>query len=320
MARLRPFELARPRAERRTRTAIAALLVSLCLHAVFVTLEMIGHLSAPAERVAADTRGDVNRQIDLPRFEAKVPPKPLPLPTPVAAAPRPVAREVPPEAPAVLPDAPPPTPQAPPPEPPPPAVAATTPPKADTGAPAGPRSPIMPGMAKGKLWVKPLPLPPQELAARLRGDNARPQFSNDGQFQNRNDSVVTAIVQHYLDSLATELASHQGTEAPQWTITIGGREFGIDRGNMRVGGVTIPGVVMGFVRAPDGTNVPHYYESKPSDAMRRDLYEAARRANNYAEFKKSIADIRARNQAQKDFERAQRTPPPPVPDQPSGAP
>src|SRR5690606_39602140 len=59
-----------------------------------------------------------------------------------------------------------------------------------SGAPES-ASRIGPGLARGKLWVRPLPLPPRELAQRLARSHSEIA-----------DSAVTAIVKAFLESEA----------------------------------------------------------------------------------------------------------------------
>ena len=61
---------------------------------------------------------------------------------------------------------------------------------------------IGPGLADGRLWVRPLPLPPRELAKRLTKRHAELV-----------DSAVTAIVQGYLDSIANDPSAQRADAA-----------------------------------------------------------------------------------------------------------
>ena len=70
--------------------------------------------------------------------------------------------------------------------------------------------------------MRPLPLPPRELAQRLSRSRAALV-----------DSAVTAIVQAYLDSIANDPASkNQGL--PSWTTKIAGKKFGLDSKNIYI--------------------------------------------------------------------------------------
>ena len=94
------------------------------------------------------------------------------------------------------------------------------------------------------------------------------------------------------------------------TISILGKEFGIDGKNIIVAGLRIPAAILGFLPLSlgGGTIDPNRSARRVRD-MREDLLQAAQRAENYAEFKQAIKDIRDRKQAERDFERNQRATP-----------
>jgi hypothetical protein len=178
------------------------------------------------------------------------------------------------------------------------------PPPADTGAgrtPA-PRVPplgrIGPGLAQGKLWVRPLPLPPRELAQRL--SRSRAQLI---------DSVVTQIVQAYLDSIANDPATrNQGL--PSWTTEIAGRKFGLDSSSIYIAGLKIPAAVLALLPIPGG-NIDQNRAYNHLMDLRADLLHAARRAETMEEFKQAIREMRERKEREREFERNQRTAPEP---------
>src|SRR5204862_53876 len=116
---------------------------------------------------------------------------------------------------------------------------------ADTGSPAPPqRRPLIgitgPGLADGQLWVRPLPLPPKDLAKRLSKSHVELV-----------DSAVTAIVQGYLDSIANEPAA-RNAGLPSWTKDIAGKKFGIDGKNIYIAGLKIPAVVLALLPISGG--------------------------------------------------------------------
>lgn len=174
----------------------------------------------------------------------------------------------------------------------------------DTGtAPAAPRRPpligrIGPGLADGRLWVRPLPLPPQELAQRLKKSHTQLL-----------DSAVTAIVQGYLDSIASD-PSARNVGLPSWTTTIAGKKFGLDSKNIYVAGLKIPAAVLALLPIPQG-NIDQNRAYSHLMEMRSDLHQAAQRAQNLEEFKEMIRDMRVRKEREREFERNQRTAPPP---------
>jgi hypothetical protein len=174
---------------------------------------------------------------------------------------------------------------------------------ADTGSSPRLRSPaplgrIGPGLADGKLWVRPLPLPPRELAQRLSGTQAQLV-----------DSAVTAIVQAYLDSIANDPASKQAGP-PSWTTEIAGKKFGIDSKNIYIAGLKIPTVVLSLLSIPAG-NIDQNRAYNQFMDLRADLLYAAQRAQTLEEFKQVIREIRERKEREREFEKNQRTAPPP---------
>jgi hypothetical protein len=182
------------------------------------------------------------------------------------------------------------------PAPPPPA-------RVDTGgpAPAGqPNAParIGPGLAEGKLWVRPLPLPPRELAQRLSKSKAQLV-----------DSAVTQIVQAYLDSIANDPGS-KNQALPSWTTNIAGKKFGLDSKNIYIAGLKIPAAVLALLPIPAG-NIDQNRAYNHLMDIRADLIYAARRAETMEEFKTVIKEIRERKEKEREFEKNQRTAPPP---------
>jgi hypothetical protein len=176
---------------------------------------------------------------------------------------------------------------------------------ADTGpSPAAPRRPTLigrigPGLAEGRLWVRPLPLPPKELAERLSQEKHVELV----------DSAVTAIVQSYLDSIAADPAS-RNTGLPSWTTTVAGKKFGLDSSHIYVAGLKIPSAVLALIPIPAGNLDQNRAYNHLMD-LRSDLYYAAQQSQNLQEFKAMIRDMRLRKEREEEFKRNQRTAPPP---------
>ena len=175
----------------------------------------------------------------------------------------------------------------------------------DTGsAPAAARPPAMigrigPGLAEGRLWVRPLPLPPKELAERLSGQKHAELV----------DSAVNSIVQAYLDSIAADPAARKAG-LPSWTTNVAGSKFGLDSSNIYIAGLKIPAAVLALLPIPAG-NIDQNRAYNHLMAMRADLQHAAQRSQNLQEFKDMIRDMRLRKEREEEFERNQRTAPPP---------
>ena len=175
----------------------------------------------------------------------------------------------------------------------------------DTGtAPSAPRRPVVigrigPDLAEGRLWVRPLPLPPKELAERLSGKDHADLV----------DSAVTAIVQGYLDSIAADPSARQAG-LPSWTTNVAGTKFGLDSSNIYIAGLKIPAAVLALLPIPAG-NIDQNRAYNHLMAMRADLQYAAQRSQNLQEFKDMIRDMRLRKEREEEFRRNQRTAPPP---------
>lgn len=176
---------------------------------------------------------------------------------------------------------------------------------ADTGsALAAPRQPPMigrigPGLAEGRLWVRPLPLPPRELAERLTQQKHAELV----------DSAVNAIVQAYLDSIAADPSARKAG-LPSWTADVAGKKFGLDSSNIYIAGLKIPAAVLALLPIPAG-NIDQNRAYNHLMAMRADLQYAAQRSQNLQEFKDMIRDMRLRKEREEEFKRNQRTAPPP---------
>ncbi len=190
-------------------------------------------------------------------------------------------------------------------------VAERTPPLApeplDTGAApaAAPRRPavigrIGPGLAEGRLWVRPLPLPPKDLAQRLTQEKHAELV----------DSAVDAVVQSYLDSIAADPSTGKAG-LPSWTTNVAGKKFGLDSSSIYIAGLKIPAAVLALLPIPAG-NIDQSRAYNHLMAMRADLQYAAQRSQNLQEFKDMIRDMRLRKEREEEFKRNQGTAPPPA--------
>ncbi len=170
----------------------------------------------------------------------------------------------------------------------------------DTGAVAAGRPfvRIGPGLGGAQLWVRPLPLPPQELAQRLNRSH-----------EALLDSAVTATVQAFLDSIASEPGA-EAAELPSWTTKIAGKTFGLDSRNIYIAGLKIPAAVLALLPLPQD-NVDQARAYNHLQEMRADLHRAAARAATADEFKQAIRDIRARKERERELKKAQQEAPPP---------
>jgi len=156
---------------------------------------------------------------------------------------------------------------------------------------------IGPSWGDGMLWVRPLPLPARELAQRLKKTDAELA-----------DSVVKATIQKFLDSIAREPDAAQAG-LPEWSTEIAGKKFGIDQKYVTVAGLKIPAAVLALIPLHGGYNESKVFDR--TDELLADLRYAANRSQTVDEFKHAISEMRRRKQEEHEFERNQRSAPPP---------
>jgi hypothetical protein len=170
------------------------------------------------------------------------------------------------------------------------------PPPDTGGVPRSPVARIGPALGDGRLWVRPLPLPPRELAKRLQPSHAELV-----------DSAVTAIVQAYLDSIAREPGADQ-VKLPDWTTEVAGTKFGLDSRNIYIAGLKIPAAVLALLPIPSGGNQLHALDHN-AEWIAEDLRRAAQRATTLEEFKRAVRELRLQKQREREFLQAQRQAP-----------
>jgi len=165
------------------------------------------------------------------------------------------------------------------------------------------RGHVGPALGDGKLWARPLPLPPRDLAHAVVRTNAELV-----------DSAVTAIVQAYIDSVLSVAPANE--PLPRWSTKVGDQQLGLDAQWIYLGPIKIPtALVAGLLNAIGGLPVggsaeqSDYTRFRTLQQMREDVQYAARRAQTMADFKKAIKDLRVERERQREFEKNQRTPP-----------
>jgi hypothetical protein len=161
-----------------------------------------------------------------------------------------------------------------------------------SNVPRTPAARIGPYLGDGRLWVRPLPLPPRALAERLRPSHAELV-----------DSAVTAIVQQYLDSIAREPGADR-VELPDWTTRIAGSKFGLDGKNIYIAGLKIPAAVLALLPIPATGNQQTALDHN-GQWIAEDLRRAAQRATTIDDFKRAVRELRAEKKRQRDLDRAQ---------------
>lgn len=175
-------------------------------------------------------------------------------------------------------------------------------PPADTVAAAPPTTAgpgvrrIGPAMGEGKLWVRPLPAPPRELAEALARSHVELL-----------DSAVSAIVQAYVDSMLNAPAA-EGSRPPSWTTQIGGKTFGIDSKYIYLGPLRIPSAVLALLPIKGGATM-EFSQANRLALIREDLVRASQRAQTMEDFKRAVRELRAERDRLKEIERNQRIKP-----------
>jgi hypothetical protein len=154
-----------------------------------------------------------------------------------------------------------------------------------------------PGLGEGRLWVDPLPLPPRELASAL---TRRPAAQVT-------DNLAQAVVQAYLDSIAHD-PDVLSLRRPSWVATLDGKKYGIDASHIYVAGLRIPTAVLALLPIKASGNQAYLLDHR-LEAMAYDLRVAGRRSDNLQEFKEAVREMRQRAEADREFERNQRTAP-----------
>lgn len=181
-------------------------------------------------------------------------------------------------------------------------VAEPSPPRDTVSAAPAPRGDratrLGPARGEGKLWVRPLPLPPQELARAVTRSHAELV-----------DSAVTAIVQVYIDSVLN--AAPENAPPPSWTTRVGEQQIGIDSRWIYLGPIKIPtALVAAFLPLNGGSaetsDLTRFHQLQQ---MREDVQIAARRAQTMEDFKRAIRELRAQREREREFAKNQKTPP-----------
>ncbi len=156
---------------------------------------------------------------------------------------------------------------------------------------------IGPALGEGKLWVRPLPAPPRELAEALTRTHLQLV-----------DSAVAAIVQEYIDSVLSA-PSAPGAKPPSWTTQIFGKTFGLDSKYIYLGGLKIPSAVLALLPIKGGGTQMEFSQANRLAAIREDLQYAAQRAQTMEDFKRAIRELRAERERLHELEKNQKVKP-----------
>jgi len=167
----------------------------------------------------------------------------------------------------------------------------------DTSTPGVPGD-LRPHFGAGHLWVQPMTESPRGIARALSGKTD----------QQLTDSAVAAMIQTYFDAMAAEVALHPQT-LPSWTTKIGGKTVGLDSKWIYLGPIKIPTALLALLPINLQGNMSNYQYNQQLQSMRSDLFDAARRAANYDDFKKAVKDLKDQTAERREFNKNQRTRP-----------
>jgi hypothetical protein len=165
------------------------------------------------------------------------------------------------------------------------------------------RSRIGPGFGDGRLWIPPVDVlrlgrvlpgePSVGVAGRGGGAGGAAQL----------DSLLTQRLLAYLDSLPPD--SFATPPPPQWTTEIAGKTWGIDGRWIYLGGLKLPAALLALLPLSQDAAASYDRAKAAADLqrMREDILQAARRADNAAEFKRYVEELRKRRDAEREMRR-----------------
>jgi hypothetical protein len=156
-----------------------------------------------------------------------------------------------------------------------------------------------PRFAQGRVWVRPLPEAPRQIGEAFGGGRSPAELV---------DSAVTTIVQHYLDAMAIEAIARKAA-APSWITTVAGQRVGLDAQWVYIGPLKVPTFLLGLLPINLQGNPTQADFNRKLMVMREDIFVAARRSDNLAEFKKAVKQLRVEKQRQRELDEHQRIAP-----------
>ena len=182
----------------------------------------------------------------------------------------------------------------------PPAPAAPATPRADpeegTGplvGRGGPTRGVRPSYSDPRIWVPAAPV----VTAPRSADS-------------RNDSVVTADIGRALDSMAANTYTPNKFERGDWTVEKNGRRYGIDQQAIRLGKVSIPTALLGFLPLNVQGNPVAAQRDREMASLRAEIQFHSQRAMNEEEFRKAVKSLRERKEREREQREKEKTPKP----------
>lgn len=154
-----------------------------------------------------------------------------------------------------------------------------------------------PAFGDGRLWVRPLPFTPAELAARLGG----------GAPQSTIDSIVSEMIQGYLDAVT---ARGGEVRPPSWVMSLGDQTVGVDPMWIHLGPIKLPTFLLGLIPLNVQANPQQAAQARRWADMRQMIQVQGARDAALDDIGRAARELREQREADREFERNQRTPPP----------
>lgn len=122
----------------------------------------------------------------------------------------------------------------------------------------------------------------------------------------RLDSAMLPIYTALIDSMRR---ANGGRDPGDWTKTIGGQKYGIDRKFIRLGPVSIPTALLALLPLNIQGNPTTIDHDRRLQQMRGEILEQAARAARDDDFQKAVKSLRERKQKERDDAKKAETPP-----------
>ena len=152
---------------------------------------------------------------------------------------------------------------------------------------------IRPSYSDPRIWVPPAPVV------------SAPKSAHE-----RMDSVVTADIEHARDSAAAVAYSPNKFERGDWTVEKNGKKYGIDNQYIRLGKVSIPNVLLGFLPLNTQGNPIAAERDRATASLRAEILYQSQRAMNEEQFRKAVKELRERKEREHQQQEKDRAPKP----------
>ena len=148
---------------------------------------------------------------------------------------------------------------------------------------------VRPSYSDPRIWAPTAPVVTGPLSATARLDSA--------------------MLPIYLELVDSMRRANGGRDPTDWTTTIGGQKFGIDRKYIRLGPVSIPTAMLALLPLNIQGNPTTIDHDRRLAQMRGEILEQAARAARDEDFQKAVKSLRERKQKERDD--AKKADPPP---------